>query len=88
MKPVGPVPPGIFNTPDHEPAGLEWFTNLIVNVEKTATTTEQGRVLKGTAVANLNLTISNPPTQAQVQAISNKVDQLLAVLRTAGLIET
>ncbi len=39
------------------------------------------------AVANLSQTISNPPTQAEVQAISNKVDQLLAAMRAAGIME-
>lgn len=34
-----------------------------------------------TAVADLNQTISDPPTQAEVQAISDKVDELLAALR-------
>lgn len=34
------------------------------------------------AVANLNLTVSDPPTQAQVQAIADKVDELLEALRS------
>lgn len=38
------------------------------------------------AIADLNQTISNPPTQAEVQAISDKVDDILAALRTAGLL--
>ena len=33
------------------------------------------------SVADLNLTVSNPPTQAQVQAIANKVDELLFQLK-------
>lgn len=37
------------------------------------------------AVADLNQTISDPPTQAEVQAISDKIDELLAALRAAGL---
>lgn len=36
------------------------------------------------AIASLNQTTSNPPTQAEVQAIANKVDALLAALRAAG----
>jgi len=40
------------------------------------------------AVANLDQDISDPPTEAQVQAISDKIDELLAALRTANLIET
>lgn len=42
----------------------------------------------GAAVADLNQTITDPPTQAEVQAISDKVDELLASLRAAGIIET
>lgn len=40
------------------------------------------------AIADLNQTISDPPTQAEVQAISDKVDAVLAMLRTHGLIAT
>lgn len=35
------------------------------------------------AVADLNQTISNPPTQAEVQAITDKIDELLGAARTA-----
>ena len=38
------------------------------------------------AISDLALTISNPPTQAQVQAISNKVDSILAALRSSNII--
>ncbi len=34
------------------------------------------------AVDNLNLTVSNPPTQFEVQQIANKVDELLEALRS------
>lgn len=43
--------------------------------------------IRGAAVADLGLTISNPPTQAEVQAVSDKVDALLAVMRTAFQLE-
>jgi hypothetical protein len=39
-------------------------------------------------IADLNQTISNPPTQAEVQALSDKVDALLAALRAKGLMES
>jgi hypothetical protein len=32
-------------------------------------------------VALLNLTLSDPPTQAEMQAIANKIDELITVLR-------
>lgn len=38
------------------------------------------------AISDLALTISNPPTQEQVQAISNKVDSILAALRSSNII--
>ena len=38
------------------------------------------------AEADLNQTISDPPTQTQVQDLSDKVDALLAKMRTAGLL--
>ena len=34
-----------------------------------------------TSVNALALTVSNPPTQAQVQAIANKMDELLTALK-------
>ena len=36
---------------------------------------------------NLNQTISSTPTQSQVQAISDKVDNILVKLRFAGIIK-
>ena len=40
------------------------------------------------AEADLNQTITDPPTQAEVQAISDKVDAILAKLRSADIIST
>lgn len=34
-------------------------------------------------VTTLNLTVSNPPTQAQVQAIATKLDQVIVMLTRA-----
>ncbi len=42
--------------------------------------------IPGAAIADLAQTISASPTQAEVQAISTKVDAILASLRTLGLI--
>lgn len=38
-------------------------------------------------VDDLNQTISASPTQAEVQAISDKVDELLAAFRTANILD-
>ena len=35
------------------------------------------------SVSPLGMTVSNPPTQAQVQAIANKIDELLLWLKRA-----
>jgi hypothetical protein len=40
------------------------------------------------AISDLNQTISDPPTQAEVQAISDKVDEILAMLRAFPAIAT
>lgn len=42
----------------------------------------------GAAVANLGGSVSNPPTQAEVQAIQDKLNALLTSLRNAGIIAT
>jgi hypothetical protein len=41
---------------------------------------------QGVAVANLVGSVSNPPTQAEVQAIQNKLNELLDSLRGAQII--
>jgi hypothetical protein len=43
---------------------------------------------RGVAVANLAGAISNPPTQAEVQANRDKINELLTSLRNAGIIST
>lgn len=41
---------------------------------------------RAAAVADANQTISNPPTQAEVQALTDKVDELLGAMRTTNLL--
>jgi hypothetical protein len=43
----------------------------------------EGRALLPASVAPLTQTISNPPTQAQVQALQAKLNELIAVLKQA-----
>lgn len=52
----------------------------------SATTTKRGSVLMAAAVADLDQTISGTYSQSEVQAISDKVDALLAALRTSGAV--
>ena len=40
------------------------------------------------AVVDLNQNISDPPTETEVQAISDKIDELLAALRLPELMDT
>ena len=42
--------------------------------------------IPGAAITDLAQTIGATPSQAEVQAISSKVDAILAALRTLGLI--
>lgn len=63
--------------------------NSINTVDDAATRSNLGLGTMATAnkigaVADLALTVSNPPTQAEVQAIANKVDALLAAARAAN----
>lgn len=53
-----------------------FFQSVIDRIEKA----------RVAAVADLNQTISGPSV-AEVQAISDKVDELLAALRTANILE-
>ena len=54
--------------------------------EAAATTANYGFVKQAAAVADLDQDISASYTEAEVQAISDKVDALLAALRTAGVL--
>jgi hypothetical protein len=47
--------------------------NLQTEFDNTALSTNN--------VQPLSLTVSNPPTQAQVQAIANKIDEMLAAMQ-------
>ena len=51
-----------------------------------ATATRPGTNLQAVAVADLGQDISATYVEAEVQAISDKVDALLAALRTAGVV--
>ena len=64
----------------------EQFNGLQTNIQAKAYEEDcVGRLMlcaiNPTAVEGLSLVVSDPPTQAEVQAISNKLDELLAVLK-------
>jgi len=56
----------------------------VITTDDTATAAKEGIVLAAANVAQLAQAVSNPPTQAEVQALSDKVDELLAALVASG----
>lgn len=60
----------------------------VVTTNNAATPATRGAVLQAAAVADLSLTAGASYSQAQLQAVINKVDALLAALRTAGVLAT
>lgn len=79
QRKVGPTPPEIFNRPQAEPAGLEWFTNMISIIEQQATTTNSGSVGQATAQSD--------SVAATVADLRTDFNALLARLRTAGMMD-
>lgn len=57
-----------------------------VTTATAATSATRGAVRMALAVADLAAAISNPPTQAEVTAIRDKVNALMASLRVAGVL--
>jgi hypothetical protein len=86
---IGPVPSdAVAGAKGNELSNaLVWFNNLLSRTQRDATTAKRGDVLQATPVADLNQTIAGPSV-AEVQAISDKVDELLAALRTAEQLDT
>jgi hypothetical protein len=60
----------------------------VVTQGTLAATAVAGAVKKALAVADLVTAIGNPPTQAQVTEIRDKINALMASLRAAGLVAT
>ena len=58
----------------------------VIHANSLATTAAAGLVKKMAAVADLATAISNPPTQAEVTEIKNKINALLAAARTAAML--
>lgn len=60
----------------------------VVTTNDAATTALRGAVKMAAAVVNLTQAISNPPTQAEVTAIQNKINEFIAALRVSGSLTT
>lgn len=74
----------IITKPLRIPAGLFNDQTLVGFLQSVVDRVEKPRV---DAINDLDQTISNPPTQAEVQAISDKIDEILANWRTSGILE-
>lgn len=87
---IGPVPPGLVaRTPASEVANtVEWANNLIQRAQRDATREKPGDVRMAAGVPLLEETISDPPTQLEVLANRVVLNELIRVLREAGLMET
>ena len=57
------------------------FIGLSEELHNELNTSVSGCAVNPWEITPLNLTVSNPPTQQQVQAIANKVDALIAALK-------
>lgn len=83
----GPLP--LWNNTGEDPTAGAWDQSIyfqLVDATFWILKYSDGTVLKTVAwaetfVATLGQVISNPPTQAEVQALSDKVDELIAALR-------
>ena len=60
--------------------------DAVIHAGSLATTAAAGLVKKMAAVADLATAISNPPTQAEVTEIKDKINALLAAARTAAML--
>jgi hypothetical protein len=77
------------NTPLDAAEMRSQFTALKTLIDgKTSASEVSGQIFTEAAgsclaVSGLGMTVSNPPTQAQVQAIADKIDELIDTLRRA-----
>jgi hypothetical protein len=60
---------------------VDRFNQLLVALDNAVADVNNNSAANPGDVAALGLTVSNPPTQAQVQAVANKLDELIAALR-------
>ena len=60
----------------------------VVTTKDKASTNAEGITRIASEVANVSESVSSPPTQAEVEVIAQKVNELLAALRAAGLVKS
>jgi hypothetical protein len=66
---------------DHSPIVAAELRTQLTGLSEEIDALQDGTATNPSAVDLLSLTISNPPTTAQVQAIADKLDELIATLR-------
>ncbi len=74
------------NSPNSSAEMRGQLTSLNADIQQRATQTQLVADIGGTSsnsngVATLSMAVSDPPTQGEVQAIADKVDELINALR-------
>ena len=83
--PFNPTKPAT-NSPNSSAEMRDQLTALNDDLQERATVAQLGGEIAGTsansnAVAVLSMGVSDPPTQAEVQALADKLDELINALR-------
>ncbi len=83
--PFDPTKPAT-NSPNSSAEMRDQLTALNDDIQQRATVAQLGGEIGGTSsnsngVATLGMAVSDPPTQGEVQAIADKVDELINALR-------
>lgn len=66
--------------------GLTGSQYPVVTTNDAATLAVRGAVKKAAAVSLLALNASNPPTEAEVQSVADRLDALITSLKNAGVV--
>lgn len=74
---------------DTEPELKRFLETLVLKLDQAYGLRGTGFVTQGqTVVSPLSMTVSNPPTQAELQAVADKLDELISVLQTSKVVLT
>lgn len=81
----------MYNTKVHGTQGGDEFVveaggKVVIRAGGAIEVEEGGALAQQAAIADLGLVVSDPPAQAEVQAVADKIDFLLGTLRAAGII--
>ena len=73
------MPLGLHHSGDAPPAGEPGLNGEVTNAQLA--TAISGTSSNSNAVATLGLVVSDPPSQAEMQSLANKMDELITALR-------